>query len=59
MLKVKKMTYGAKLTSEIKQAIQKIEEEKNKTNNKTKINSIDKKRIAEVSIRKWNIKKKC
>ena len=36
MLKVKKMTYGAKLTSEIKQAIQKIEEEKikNKQQNK-------------------------
>ena len=40
MLKIKKTTYGSlpknneltKLTTEIKQAIQKIEEEKNKTN---------------------------
>ena len=40
MLKVKKITYGSipknyeltKLTAEIKQAFQKIEEEKNKTN---------------------------
>ena len=41
MLKVKKTTYGSlpkknertKLTTEIKQAIQKIEDEKNKTKN--------------------------
>ena len=71
MLKVEKTTYGAipknneltKLSRKTKQTIQKIEEEKkNKTkqNNQwlCKINSINKKRISEVSIRKWNIKKK-
>ena len=76
MLKVKKTIYGslpknnelAKLTTEIEQAIQKIEEKnKQKNNNKKqqqnnqwlcKISTIDKKRIPEVSIRKWNIKNK-
>ena len=74
MVKVEKTTYGAtpknneltKLTRKTKQTIQKIEEEKKTTKNKTKqnnqwlckINSIDKKRTPEVSIRKWNIKKK-
>ena len=69
MLKVEKTMYGslpksnklAKLTTEIKQPIQEIEEEKikKKQNNQWlwKINSIDKKRIPEVTIRKWNIKK--
>ena len=69
MLKVKKTTYGSlpknneltKLTGEIKQAIQKIEEGKNKKKtNKTindyaklcKINSINKKSVTEVSTRK-------
>ena len=75
MFKVKKTIYGslpkknnelAKLTTEIEQAIQKIEEKTKTKTKKTqqnnqwlcKINSIHKKRIPEVSIRKWNIKNK-
>ena len=70
MLKVKKTTYRSlpknneltKLTIEIKQAIQKIEEEKNKKkktiDDYAKLIQSIKKRRPEVSIRKWNIKKK-
>ena len=69
MLKVKKNTYGAipknnertRLTTDIKQAIQKIEEEKTKTKKNQwlcKFNSINKKRIPEFSIRNRNIKRK-
>ena len=71
MLKVKKTTYGSlpknneftKLTTEIKQAIQKLEEEKSKKNKQDnkwscKINSSNKKRVPEVSSRKWTVKKK-
>ena len=65
MLKVKKATYESipknnelkKLKAEIKQAIHKIEEEKNKKRQDNqwfcKINSINKKRISDVSSRKW------
>ena len=65
MLKVKKITNGSiakkneftKLTAEIKQAIQKIEEEKNKQNKTIKdyaklIQSIKKEYIPKVSVRK-------
>ena len=69
MSKVNKTTYESipknneltKLTTEIKQAIQKIEEkEKKKKDNwwLCKINSINKKRIPKVSVRKWFIKEK-
>ena len=67
MLKVKKITYGSipknneltKLTAEIKQAFQKIEEEKNKKTRQLMIMqnySINKKRIPKVSVRKRFIK---
>ena len=68
MLKVKKTTYGSlpknnelkKLTAEIKQAIQKIKEESKKNQDNQwlcKINSINKKRVPEISTRKWAVKK--
>ena len=69
MLKVKKTTYGSltkineltKLTAEIKQAIKKIEKQKNKKKQDNqwlcKINSINKKREPEVSTRNWACKK--
>ena len=68
MLKVKKTTDGSlpknnkltKLITGIKQAIQKIKEEKNKKINDKwlyKINSMNKKRIPETSTRKWGVKK--
>ena len=67
MLKVKNITYGSipknneltKLTAEIEQAFQKIEEEKNKKTRQLMIMqnySINKKRIPKVSVRKRFIK---
>ena len=69
MLKVKKTTYGSlpknneltKLTAEIKQAIQKIEQKnkKKKTiNDNAKLIQLIKKRVPEISTRKWAVKKK-
>ena len=69
MLKGKKTTYESiaknneltKLTTEIEQAIQKIEEQKEQKKEYNqwlcKANSINKKRIPEVSSRKWGVKK--
>ena len=69
MLKGKKTTYESiaknneltKLTTEIEQAIQKIEEQKEQKKEYNqwlcKANSINKKGIPEVSSRKWGVKK--